>query len=127
MDLGEMDKVSLNDTGDLTMKLISKTILTLAIAFASTGLQAETTKDCMLKGTVHRSGDGAEERVNVKLHSVEKYDAEANCRKRRGEKMEFQLPSDPRVQEAPSGTDVEYRYQQKPDGSTETQLLSVGA
>ena len=109
------------------MKWIYKTILAVAIVGASTGLQAETTKDCMLKGTVHRSGTGDEQSVNVKFHSMERYDENANCRQRRGEKMEFKLPADPRLQEAPEGTDVEYRYREDNKGNSETQLMSIGA
>ncbi|MEM1112665.1 MAG: hypothetical protein AAGI11_12215 [Pseudomonadota bacterium] len=109
------------------MKLIYKTFFTIAIVGASITAQAETTKDCMLKGTVQRSGEGTEERVGVKFHSMERYDTEANCRQRRGEKMQFKLPSDPRLQDAPAGTDVEFRYREDDKGNAETQLLSVGA
>ncbi len=109
------------------MKLISKTFLAVAVLGTSVSLQAETTKDCLLKGTIQQSGEGAEQQVNVKFHSMERYDENANCRQRRGEKMEFKLPSDPRLKEAPDGTDVEYRYREDSDGSSNTQLMSVGA
>ena len=81
-------------------------------------------KDCMLEGTVYKSGD---DQTNVKFHSAKKYDKDSNCRVRRGEKMEFKLPEDPRLEEAPSGSAVKYRYQEQQDGSSKTELVSVGA
>ena len=82
---------------------------------------AETSKDCLLEGTVYESGEGQ----SVKFHSARKYDKDANCRVRRDEKMEFKLPQDTRLQEAPSGSTVKYRYQEKEDGSSKTELVSV--
>jgi hypothetical protein len=40
--------------------------------------------------------------------------------------MEFKLPPDPRVQEAEDGSPVKYRYRKESDGSTSTELISVG-
>jgi hypothetical protein len=41
--------------------------------------------------------------------------------------MEFKLPPDPRVQGAEDGSPVKYRYRKESDGSTSTELISVGA
>ena len=86
---------------------------------------AGSEKDCLLEGTVYKSGQ--DQQTGVKFHSAKKYDEDANCRVRRGEKMEFKLPEDPRLKEAPSGSTVKYRYQEQEDGSSKTELVSVGA
>ena len=87
---------------------------------------AESDRDCMLEGTVYKTERGGEEQMQVKFHSIERYDEDARCRTRRGEKMEFKLPQDTRLQEAPDGANVKYRYQEKSDGSSSTELISVG-
>jgi hypothetical protein len=40
--------------------------------------------------------------------------------------MEFKLPADPRVQGAEEGSSVKYRYRTESDGTTKTDLVSVG-
>ena len=110
------------------MKTFITAVATLALSIGAATSYADTTKDCMLEGTVQKgSGDTAEQNVSVKFHSVEKYDQDANCRVRRGQKMEFQLPDDPRLNEADSGSEVKYRYRTDSDGNAKTELLSVGA
>lgn len=109
------------------MKTIATVLAALPLVLAATIAQAEPTKDCLLEGTVVKSGaEGNGQGTNVKFHSMEKYDEDANCRVRRGEKVEFKLPEDTRVQQAPEGSTVKYRYKQEQDGSTSTELLSVG-
>lgn len=102
-------------------------ISSLALVAAAGTVQAGSEKDCLLEGTVYKSGQPGQEQTDVKFHSAERYDEAANCRVRRGEKMEFKLPSDSRLEEAPSGSTVKYRYQQDKDGSSTTELVSVGA
>lgn len=87
---------------------------------------ADTEKDCLLKGTVQH-GDQAGQSTMVKIHSVSKYDEDSRCRVRRGQKMEFQLPQDTRVQDAPDGSAVEYRYRTDESGDSNAELISVGA
>mgnify|MGYP003131772193 CR=1 FL=1 len=41
--------------------------------------------------------------------------------------MEFKLPADTRLKNAPAGSTVKYRYRQHEDGSSKTELVSVGA
>lgn len=109
------------------MKIVKALIASAALSLLAGTALADGTKDCMLEGTVHKDGDAGQQGVNVKFHSVSKYDEDANCRVRRGEKMEFKLPPDPRVQEAEDGSPVKYRYRKESDGSTSTELISVGA
>lgn len=109
------------------MKNLMSAASILAISLTAATVHAETTKDCMLEGTVYKSEQGGEEQTKVKFHSAKKYDTDSNCRVRKGEKMEFKLPEDTRLQEAPSGSQVKYRYQQDKDGSSKTELVSVGA
>ena len=86
------------------MKIIGKFIGAAALLTVATVAQAQ--KDCLLEGTVQRGGSADGNQTAVKFHSVEKYDENANCRTRRGEKMEFMLPADPRLKEAPAGSEV---------------------
>ena len=79
---------------------------------------------CLLQGTVQRGGDDA---TMVKIHSVKKYDEDSRCKVRRGEKMEFKLPQDTRVTDAPEGSQVEYRYRTDEEGKANAELISVGA
>ncbi len=109
------------------MRATLTTSLLAAALLAATGpALAETTKDCMLEGTVYKTERGGEEQMQVKFHSMEKYDEDARCRNRKGEKMEFKLPEDTRLKDAPSGANVKYRYQENSDGSSNTELISVG-
>lgn len=108
------------------MKNLISAASILALSLSAAAVQAEPTRDCMLEGTVYKSERGGEEQTEVKFHSARKYDADSKCRVRKGEKMEFKLPEDTRLQEAPSGSQVKYRYQQDKDGSSKTELLSVG-
>lgn len=106
---------------------MKKLILSLSTAalLAVPGLAlAEPEKDCLLEGTVYKSG---EDQTSVKFHSAKRYEKDSNCRVRKGEKMEFKLPEDPRLEQAPSGSSVKYRYQENKDGSSKTELVSVGA
>lgn len=110
------------------MKVFIKVVATLALSIGAAAVLADTDKDCMLEGTVQKgSSDTAEQNVSVKFHSVEKYDQDANCRVRRGQKMEFQLPDDPRLNDADPGSQVKYRYRTDGDGNAKTELISVGA
>ena len=84
-------------------------------------------KDCLLKGTVEHGAGVAGSATQVNIHSVSRYDDESRCSVRRGQKMEFKFPHDPRVQEAPSGSEVEYRYRQDDAGETSAELIRVGA
>ncbi len=108
------------------MRATLTTSLLAAALLAATGpALAETTKDCMLEGTVYKTERGGEESTKVKFHSVSKYDEDAKCRVRRNEKMQFKLPDDPRLKEAPGGSAVKYRYREE-DGNSSTELISIG-
>ncbi len=106
------------------MKKLLHTVTLAALVGASPIALAE--KDCLLEGTVERNGSGAEQSTMVKIHSVKRYDESSRCRVRRDQKMEFKLPHDERLQSAPEGSEVKYRYRSDDDGSS-TELLSVDA
>lgn len=99
----------------------------VAALTASPLANADSEKDCLLKGTVQHGAHAGQETTMVKIHSVSKYDAESRCRVRRGQKMEFKLPQDNRVQEAPDGSEVQYRYRTDESGQSNAELISVGA
>jgi len=106
------------------MKIAGKLIGAAALLTVATVAQAQ--KDCLLEGTVQKGGSAGGEQVAVKFHSMDKYDENANCRTRRGEKMEFKLPADPRLKEAPAGSEVKYRYRTDGKGNAEAELISIG-
>lgn len=107
------------------MKNLMTAVATVALLAAPGISMAGSEKDCLLEGTVYKSGQ--DQQTGVKFHSAKKYDEDANCRVRRGEKMEFKLPDDPRLEQAPEGSTVKYRYQQQQDGSSKSELVSIGA
>ncbi len=91
----------------------------------SPAAMAGSEKDCLLKGTVERSG--ASSGTQVKIHSISKYDEESRCRVRRGQKLEFKLPQDNRLESAPTGSEVEYRYRSDDRGESNAELIRVEA
>ncbi len=102
--------------------LVATLLVAVAPAVATAG-----EKDCLLKGTVLHGEQAGQAATMVEIHSVSRYDDEARCRVREGRKMEFKLPSDKRVQEAPSGSEVHYRYRTDDQGDDSAELLHVGA
>lgn len=108
------------------MKTLMKMIAVVALPLIAVTSTAETTRDCMLEGTVQKGRGGDEQEVSVKINSVGKYDQDSSCRVRPGQKMEFKLPTDPRLQDAAPGSAVKYRYRTESDGSSQAELVSVG-
>jgi hypothetical protein len=109
------------------MNPLLKTLIIPAILVASPLAMADSEKDCLLEGTVVHGTQGGQDGTSVKITSISQYDDESRCNVRRGEKMEFKLPQDTRLKQAPSGSDVKYRYRTDESGQSETQLISVGA
>jgi len=108
------------------MKTIGQLIVLSAFLVAGPAV-AGGEKDCLLKGTVHHADRAGQETTMVKIHSVEKYADESRCRVRGSQKMEFKLPADTRVQEAPAGSEVKYRYRDDGEGDSSAELISIGA
>lgn len=108
------------------MKTVTRAIAFLALSAGSMGLMAAE-KDCLLKGTVEHGAGAAEGTTQVNIHSISRYDEESRCSVRRDQKMEFKLPQDTRVQKAPSGSEVEYRYRTDDSGESQAELIRVGA
>jgi len=109
------------------MNTFIRVIAVLSFPLIAVGTMAETPRDCLLQGTVQKGGSSDPQAVSVKINSIAKYDPDSSCRVRPGQKMEFKLPADPRVQGAAPGSTVKYRYRTESDGSTKTDLVSVGA
>jgi hypothetical protein len=103
-------------------------VLIVALVLSSGSLAlADSEKDCLLRGTVMHDDQTGQDATTVKIHSISKYDAESRCNVRRNQKLEFKLPPDPRLKEAPSGSEVEYRYRTDDNGQSAAELISVGA
>jgi hypothetical protein len=94
------------------------------LLFLAGGVNAGGEKDCLLQGTVQR---GDQDDMTVKINSVKKYDDESRCKVRRGEKLEFKLPTDTRINNAPDGSEVKYRYRSDGQGESSAELISIGA
>ncbi len=109
------------------MKTFIRIVAVLSFPLLAVGTMAEKPRDCLLQGTVQKGGNSDPQAVSVKINSIAKYDQDSSCRVRPGQKMEFKLPADPRVQDAAPGSTVKYRYRTESDGSTKTDLVSVGA
>ncbi len=86
---------------------------------------AESEHDCLLQGTVQKVEEGSSSRTEVKFHSIGQYDESSKCRVRRDRKMEFKLPDDSRIKDAPDGSEVKYRYRSG-GGEDQAELISVG-
>jgi len=109
------------------MNSFLKTMIIPALVFASPFTFADSAKDCLLEGTVLHGEQAGQDTTKVQINSISKYDEDARCTVRRGEKLEFKLPPDTRLKDAPAGSDVKYRYRTDDAGQTDTQLISVGA
>lgn len=109
------------------MSTIKQCFVISALLMAAPAVSFAGEKDCLLKGTVVHGEQAGQNATMVKIHSVSKYDEESRCRVRQGQKMEFKLPQDNRLQQAPAGSEVEYRYRSDGQGDTSAELLRVGA
>ena len=109
------------------MNATSKTLIFCALFMAGPAAIADGEKDCLLQGTVQHGEQAGQETTMVDIHSISKYDEESNCSVRRSQKMEFKLPQDTRLQQAPSGSEVQYRYRMDDSGESSAELISVGA
>ena len=110
------------------MKITQIVPMTLSalLLVAPVSLSADPSRDCLLTGTVHKSVQGGEEVVDVTFRSMERFNDDARCRVRKDEELEFKLPADPRLQGAPDGSAVEYRYREDSEGKSQTELIRVG-
>ena len=97
-----------------------------ASAFSGSLALADGEKDCLLKGTVNHGNQSGQDATTVKINSISKYDETSRCNVRRDQKMEFKLPQDTRLNQAPSGSDVEYRYRTDSNGEGAAELIRVG-
>jgi hypothetical protein len=109
------------------MNALFRTIIFPALVLTSPFIFADSAKDCLLEGTVLHGEQAGQDTTSVQIHSISKYDEDSRCTVRRGQKLEFKLPPDTRLKDAPSGSDVKYRYRTDDAGQPDTQLISVGA
>ncbi len=98
---------------------------TLLLILFGLSCQSLADSDCLLQGTVQKTGEDDSSRTQVKFHSIDSYDEKSRCKIRRDKKMKFKLPNDPRLQDAPDGSEVKYRYRSQ-GGERQTELISVG-
>ena len=112
------------------MKPIGKTLFFALLATSALSgplALADSEKDCLLKGTVMHDDQSGQDATTVKIDSISKYNEESRCNVRRDQKLEFKLPQDTRLKEAPSGSEVEYRYRTDSNGEGAAELIRVGA
>ena len=108
------------------MSTFSKTLVFSVIFLVVPVVMAEDERDCLLEGTVQHGKQAGQESTMVKIDSISKYDEESRCTVRRGQKLEFKLPQDSRLQEVPSGSSVKYRYRTDDSGQSNSELISIG-
>ena len=109
------------------MKLHRQTAIVSLLVLAAPFAMAGSEKDCLLQGTVLHEEEAGQNGTTVKINSISQYDEDTRCNVRRGQKMEFKLPEDTRVKQAPSGSEVKYRYRTDESGESSAELISVGA
>ena len=108
------------------MNTYSKTLIFCALALAGPVAMADGEKDCLLQGTVQHGEQAGQKTTMIDINSISKYDDAAKCNVRQGQKLEFKLPQDSRLQAAPSGSEVKYRYRTDNTGESNSELISVG-
>ena len=109
------------------MNPFSKIVVLTALLSAASVVLADSEKDCLLQGTVVHGEQTGQGMTTVKINSISKYDEDARCNMRRGQKMEFKLPEDARLKDAPSGSGEKYRYRTYDDDQPSAELISIGA
>jgi hypothetical protein len=105
-------------------RLTTSMIAVLGLLFTGASM-AETDHDCLLEGTVQKSDSTDAADTQVKFYSVKKYDESSKCRVHRDRKLEFKLPDDPRLKDAPDGSSVKYRYRTNEQGEVSTELINI--
>jgi hypothetical protein len=110
----------------ITMNELSKTLVFSVLFLVVPVVVAGDQRDCLLEGTVQHGKQSGQESTMVKIDSISKYDEESRCTVRRGQKLEFKLPQDSRLQEVPSGSSVKYRYRTDNSGESNSELISIG-
>lgn len=89
--------------------------------------QAETpASDCLLTGTVKQSA-ADENKVYVAFRSARPAEQGAKCKVHRNEKLQFKVPADSRINAAPPGSKVEYRYTEDRDHADSWELQSISS
>lgn len=109
------------------MNSMKEIMVISALLLAAPLAIAGNERDCLLQGTVQHGEQAGETATKVKINSISQYDEDTRCNVRRNQKMEFKLPQDTRVKDAPSGSEVQYRYRTDESGESRTELISVGA
>jgi hypothetical protein len=110
----------------IIMSSFSKTLVFSVLFLVVPVVMAGDERDCLLEGTVQHGKQAGQESTMVNIDSISKYDEESRCAVRRGQKLEFKLPQDSRLQEAPSGSSVKYRYRTDDSGQSNSELISIG-
>ncbi len=108
------------------MNHFSKTLILSTLFLAAPLALAAGEKDCLLQGTVQHGKQAGQDTTMVKIDSISKYDEESRCKVRPGQKLEFKLPPDTRLQDVPSGSSVKYRYRTDNSGESNSELISIG-
>jgi hypothetical protein len=109
----------------ITKQLLATSMIAALGLFFSAASMAETDRDCLLEGTVQKSDSKDTTDTQVKFYSVKKYEESSKCRVRRDRKLEFKLPDDPRLKDAPDGSSVKYRYRTNEQGDVRTELINI--
>jgi hypothetical protein len=108
------------------MNVFGKSLMFCALFLGGSVAMAGDATDCLLEGTVQHGEQAGKAATMVKIDSISKYDAQSRCKVRSGQKLEFKLPPDTRLQEVPSGSEVKYRYRTDSSGEANSELISIG-
>ncbi len=108
----------------MKIKMLCTAVVAGLVGFSGIAL-AETTRDCVLEGTVKDRSAG-DDRVYVAFHSARPATDDADCNIRKREKLQFKQPVGTSLQSARPGTTVEYRYTEDSKEGARWQLREVG-
>ncbi|TXS91386.1 hypothetical protein FV139_16830 [Parahaliea maris] len=109
------------------MKTLIKVITLTVLPLFAAGTWAEVTQDCIVEGTVDKQKAREHGKdVYVAFHSASRASDDANCRlNRRSNRVEFKQPKDAKINSAPDGAKVKYRYTEEDNKKGEWKLLDV--
>jgi hypothetical protein len=110
----------------IKMNPFSKTLILSTLFLVVPLGMAGGERDCLLEGTVQHGKQAGQDTTMVEIDSISNYDETSRCKVRPGQKLEFKLPPDRRLQEVPSGSSVKYRYRTDNSGESKSELISIG-
>ncbi len=108
------------------MKTVMKALILTTLPLFAAGTWAEVTQDCILEGTVDKKkAERMGRDVYIAFHSASRAEEGSECKLNRRNRVEFKEPKNARIESAPDGAKVKYRYTEKENQEGEWELMGV--